>query len=166
MPALNQNKQTSISAEVKRLRWHLWQNLGQNLWQNDGHTAVFIDMLSHVKIGGIQQKLTFGDPPNHPKKSDFGRTKAKMGCFSQKCLCYCFGILRWLLSNKNIRNPIKDIWGIPPTPQLTLFWLENGEIWWNQLCRHMCRKISASANGGLSRGSRMHGHESEDPHRR
>jgi len=34
-----------------------------------------------------------------------------MGCFSQKGLCYSFGILHGLLSNKNIRNPMKKIFG-------------------------------------------------------
>ena len=49
------------------------------------------------------------------------------------CLCYSFEILHRLLSNKIIRKK---------------------NIWWNQLCRHACRKISASADGGLSGGSR------------
>ena len=76
-----------------------------------------------------------------------------MGCFSQKGLCYSFGILHGLLSNKNIMNPMKKIFGgFPLYPQVTLFWLENGKIWWNQLCRHACRKISASADGGWAEG--------------
>ena len=54
--------------------------------------------------------------------------------------------------------------GPPHHPQLTIFLLENGKIWWNRLCRHMCQKISASADGGLSRGSRVCGHGREDPH--
>ena len=41
--------------------------------------------------------------------------------------------------------------------QLTLFWPENGEIWWNWLCRHACQTISTSADGGLSGGSRVRG---------
>ena len=53
---------------------------------------------------------------------DFGRTKAEMGCFSKKGLCYSFGNLHGLLSNKNVKNPMKKIfWGSPLRPQLTLF---------------------------------------------
>ena len=56
------------------------------------------------------------------KKNDFGLTKAKMDCFSQKGLCYSFGIFHGFLSNKNIRNPMKNIFGESPLhPQLTLF---------------------------------------------
>ena len=63
----------------------------------------------------------FGDPPKPPKKADFGRTKAEMGCFSQKDLCYSEILLR-LLSNKNIKIPMKKIFGGSPLyPQLTLF---------------------------------------------
>ena len=52
-----------------------------------------------------------------------------MGRFAQKGLCYSFEILQGLLSNKKIRNPMKKIFGESPLhPQLTLFWLENGEI--------------------------------------
>ena len=56
----------------------------------------------------------FGDPPKPPKKGDLGRTKDKMGCFSQKGLCYNFEIFHGLLSNKNIRNPMKKIFGDSP----------------------------------------------------
>ena len=42
-----------------------------------------------------------------PKKNDFGQTKAKMGRFSQKGLCYGFEILHGLPSNKIIRIPMK-----------------------------------------------------------
>ena len=90
-----------------------------------------------------------------------------MGCFSQKGLSYSFEILQGLLNKKNIKIPMKMIFGGSALyPQLTLFWPENGEIWWNRLCRYACRKISTSADGGLSRGSRVRGHGSEDPHRR
>ena len=76
-----------------------------------------------------------------------------MGCFSQKGLCYSFEILQGLLSNKNIKIPMKKIFGGSPLyPQLTLFLPENGEIWWNWLCRHGRQIISTSANGGLSGG--------------
>ena len=47
-------------------------------------------------------KIKFWGPPRPPQKADFGRTKAEMGCFSQKGLCYSFGILHGLLSNKKI----------------------------------------------------------------
>ena len=54
----------------------------------------------------------------------------QMGQFFQKGLCYSFESLQGLLSNKNIKNPMKKIfWGSPLNPQLTLFCLENGEIW-------------------------------------
>ena len=53
-----------------------------------------------------------------------------MGCFSQKGLCYSFEIFNGLLSNKNIRNPMKNIFGeYPLHPHLTLFLPEIGEIW-------------------------------------
>ena len=65
------------------------------------------------------KKKNSGTPPSPPKKADFGRTKAEMGHFSQKGLCYSFEIFHGLLSNKNIRNPMKkNIWGIPPTPPI------------------------------------------------
>ena len=64
----------------------------------------------------------FRGPPYPPKKADFGRLKAKMGCFSQKGLCYSFEILQGLLSSKEIRNPMKKIFvESPQHPQLTLF---------------------------------------------
>ena len=47
-------------------------------------------------------------PPYPPKKADFGRTKAKIGRFSQKGLCYSFEILQGLLTNKNIRITLKE----------------------------------------------------------
>ena len=53
---------------------------------------------------------------------NFGRTTAEMGSFSQKGLCFSVGIFHGLLSNKNIRNPIKKIIVESPLhPQLTLF---------------------------------------------
>ena len=55
-------------------------------------------------------------------QAEFGRTKAKMGYFSQKGLFYSFEILHGLSSNKNIRNPKKKIFGESPLhPQLTIF---------------------------------------------
>ena len=46
-------------------------------------------------------------------------TKAEMGCFSQKGLCYSFEILQGLLSNKNIRITVREKnWGNPPTPSI------------------------------------------------
>ena len=125
-------------------------------------------LLTH-KNNRIQMGKKFWGPPQPSKIAVFGWTKAEMGCFSQKGLCYSFEILQGLLSNKNIKIPMKKIFGgFPLYPQSTLFWPEKGEIWWNQLCRHACRKISASADGGLSRGSHVRGHRSEDPkwHRR
>ena len=59
-------------------------------------------------------KNKFRGPPKPPKKDDFGRTKAQMGRFSQKGLCYSFGILHGLLSNKNIRNSMKKTFGGSP----------------------------------------------------
>ena len=60
--------------------------------------------------------------PPPKKKNAFGRTKAEIGCFSQKGLCYRFGILHGLLSNINIRNQMRKIFGGSPLhPQLTLF---------------------------------------------
>ena len=52
-----------------------------------------------------------------------------MGYLSQKGLFYSFEILHELLSNKNIRNPKKKIFGESPLhPQLTLFGPENGKF--------------------------------------
>jgi len=63
------------------------------------------------------KKKKFGDPPYPPKKADFGRTKAKIGRFSQKGLCYSFEILQGLLTNKNIRIPMENkFWGLPLAP--------------------------------------------------
>ena len=56
----------------------------------------------------------FGDPPYPPKEADFGRTKAEMGCFSQKDLCYNFGIFHGLLSNKNMKIAMKKNFRDPP----------------------------------------------------
>ena len=56
-------------------------------------------------------KIKFRGPPLAPQKADFGRTKAEMGCFSQKGLYYSPGILLGLLSNKYIRNPMNKIFG-------------------------------------------------------
>ena len=39
------------------------------------------------------KKIILGTPPCPLKKANFGRTKAKMGRFSQKGLCYSFEIL-------------------------------------------------------------------------
>ena len=117
-------------------------------------------LLRNKNIRIAMERKNFMNPPYPPKKADFGRTKAEIGCLSQKG----FGILHGLLNKKNIRKPMKMIFGRSPLhPQLTQFWLENGEIWWNRLCRHACQKLSTSANGGLSGGS--YGHGSEDPHR-
>ena len=67
-------------------------------------------------------KIKFRGPPQAPQKADLGWTKAEMGYFSQKGLFYSFEILHELLSNKNIRNPKKKIFGESPLhPQLTLF---------------------------------------------
>ena len=61
-----------------------------------------------------------------PPQTDFGRTKAEMGCLSQKGLCYSFEILQGLLSIKILRFHEKNIWGIPPispmNPILTGKW--------------------------------------------
>ena len=64
----------------------------------------------------IPMKKTIGGHPSPPKKADFGRTKAKIGRFSQKVLCYSFEILQGLLSNKNIRIPMKIKFRGPPLP--------------------------------------------------
>ena len=57
------------------------------------------------------KKKKFG-PPEPPKRADLGWTKAEMGCFSQKGLCYSFEILQGLQGNKNIRIPMRER---PPT---------------------------------------------------
>ena len=71
-------------------------------------------LLSHKNMKIPMGEKNFVDPPYPPKNADFGRTKAKMGRFSQKGLCYSFEILHGLLSNQYIRNPMKKIWGDPP----------------------------------------------------
>ena len=57
-----------------------------------------------------------GVHPYPPKKADFGREKAKMGCFSQKGVCYSFGILHGLISNKIMKIPMKQEFLGPPLP--------------------------------------------------
>ena len=59
-------------------------------------------------------KNHFGDTPYPPKKADFGRTKAEIGCFPQNDLRYSFGILHGLLSNKRIELGIPLIPPIKP----------------------------------------------------
>ena len=59
------------------------------------------------------EKKKFRGPPYPPKKADFGCLKAKMGRFSQKGLCYSFEILQGLLSNKNMKIPMKKKFGDP-----------------------------------------------------
>ena len=67
-------------------------------------------------------KKKWGTPLAPLKKADFGRIKAKMSHFSQKGLFDSFEILHELLSIKNIRNPMKKIFGGSPLHlQLTLF---------------------------------------------
>ena len=69
------------------------------------------------------REKNFGDPPYPPKKADFGRTKAKMGRFYQKGLCYSFGILHGLLTHKNKRIPMeKKNSGTPHSPSKKLIW--------------------------------------------
>ena len=75
-------------------------------------------LLSNKKMKIPMKKEFWGPPLAPPKKADFGRTKAEMGRFSQKGLCYSFEILQGRLSNKNIRNPMKKIFGGPPTPPI------------------------------------------------
>ena len=60
------------------------------------------------------REKNFGDPPYPPKKAYFGRTKAKMGRFFQKGLCYSFEIFHVLFTHKNNRIPReKKISGTP-----------------------------------------------------
>ena len=86
-------------------------------------------LLSNKNIRIPMREKNFGGPPYPLIKADFGRTKAEMGCFSQKGLCYSFEIFHGLLSNKNIRNPMKKIFGESPLhPQLTLFWPDSADM--------------------------------------
>ena len=62
----------------------------------------------------IPRRNFFGYPPQPPKKAEFGRTKAKMGRFSQKGLFYSFVMLQGLLSNKNMKIPMKKKFRGPP----------------------------------------------------
>ena len=72
----------------------------------------------------------FRGPPYPPKKANFGRLKAQMGRFSQKGLCYSYEILQGLISNKNIRIPIKKNFGDPPSPpQKKPIWGEQTPKW-------------------------------------
>ena len=75
-------------------------------------------------------KKKISGTPQAPQKGRFwGQTKAEMGCFSQKGLCYSFGIFHGFLSNKNIRNQMKNIFGESSLhPQLTLLWPDNGKF--------------------------------------
>ena len=57
------------------------------------------------------------ETPQAPQKVDFGRTKAEMGCFSQKGLCYSFNFLHGLLIHNNMKIPMKNkFWGPPLAP--------------------------------------------------
>ena len=80
-------------------------------------------LFTHKRIG-FRWKKHFGDPPYPPKKAYFGRTKAKIGRFSQKGLCYNFEILHGLLTNKNIRIPMRKNSGTPLAPQKSRFWAD------------------------------------------
>ena len=60
------------------------------------------------KYEDSNEEKKIGEPPYPPKKADFGCTKAKMGCFSQKGLWYSFEILHGLLTNQNIRIPVRE----------------------------------------------------------
>ena len=71
-------------------------------------------LLSNKNIKIPMREKILGDPPLPPKKADFGRGKAEMGRFSKKGLCYSFENLQGLLSNKNIRIPMKKNFGDPP----------------------------------------------------
>ena len=88
-----------------------------------------------------------------------------MGCFSQKGLCYSFEIMQGLLNDKNNKISMKKIFGgsplFPPiNPILTGKW-ENLE---KSTLQAGVPKISSSADVGLSGGSCVPGHGSEDPH--
>ena len=72
--------------------------------------------------------------PLAPKKAYFGRTKAKVGCFSEKGLCYSIKILQGLLSNKNMRIPMKFFFrGLPLAPLKADFGRTKAEM---GLCRN------------------------------
>ena len=58
-------------------------------------------------------------------------------------------------SNKNIRNP---------TPNYTYFDRKMGKFGEIDSADTCAGKFSSSVDGGLSRGSRVRGHGSEDPH--
>ena len=94
--------------------------------RTDGVTMSLLELLIAAKNIRIPMKKEFRGPP----LADFGWTKAKMGCFPQKGLCYSFGIFFGLLSNKIIRNPMKKIfWRSPPSPPINHILTRNGEIW-------------------------------------
>ncbi len=84
-----------------------------------------------------------------------------MGCISQKGLCYSFGILYGLLSNKNIRNSKKKIFRNPPynpiNPILTGKWVNLVK---STLQTHV------PENWGAKRSVPRARTRSEDPHRR
>ena len=62
-------------------------------------------------------KIKFLRPLTGPPKSQIWAEKAEMGYFSKKGLFYSFEILQGLLSNKNLKIPMKKIFGgSPPAP--------------------------------------------------
>ena len=72
-------------------------------------------------LSGVSRVRGHGSEDPHRGPPDFGRTKAEMGRFSQKGLCYSIEILQGLLSNKFIRITMKNKFrGTPLPPQLTL----------------------------------------------
>ena len=67
----------------------------------------------------------FRGPTYPPKKADFGYLKAKICRFSQKGLYYSFEILQGLLSNKNMKIPMKIKFRGPPlAPTKSRFWAD------------------------------------------
>ena len=89
----------------------------------------FLHGLLSNKNMKISMEFFFGDYPS--KKADFGRTKAEMGCFSQKGLSYIFEILHGLLTHKNNRIPMgKKLRGPPrpPPPQKADFGREKAKM--------------------------------------
>ena len=88
----------------------------------------------------------------------------------------------FILTKKGDINPQKKS-GTPPPPCTIIYWGGKGGIFkscprvliwllgvggdvWRWLCRHMCRKISASVYWGPSGGSRVRRPGTKDPHRR
>ena len=83
------------------------------------------------------KKKKLGGPLYPLKKADFGRTKAKMGCFTQKSLWYSFEILQ---VTKILGFQGENFLGTPPSTPKKLI-LGGQKPKWAVSPRRVCAKV-------------------------